>query len=401
MIYDHIIVGSGLAALGAAMATRPEEHVLVLAGNQEGQFNYYNSARTTPCAFDGCGGLGNAWHGVIPMNLQGALPISDVDAYASFLSKFYPGNIQSHLGKDCLFVPWAPVRPMVHWKTMQGTRGDRLRWIASTAQRIQTEGHLSVVHSAEGASFKAHQVWVAAGAVQTPFLLSRSFGQGLARSHISDHALCYVGLVEDGIAPSVTRHRQGVIFQAFYNDQRDTLYTRRPARFAYRNLDFGIEQRAVFGMPTGTAIAKIAKRLSPGLLAEAFFNKMGLFPRADLYSIYAQTVVEDAYLLQDSDQPLSVISDNIQAATQLARKQAPFTKLTPSKRNDLYIPGIHLHNSVHLEALHALSINTPGSSINVVDASVVRNIGPEHHSFKVMFGAYASVQRNRETRLSH
>ena len=70
MIYDHIIVGSGLAALGAAMATRPEEHVLVLAGNQEGQFNYYNSARTTPCAFDGFGGLGNAWHGVIPMNLR-------------------------------------------------------------------------------------------------------------------------------------------------------------------------------------------------------------------------------------------------------------------------------------------------------------------------------------------
>lgn len=392
MIYDHIIVGSGLAALGAALATRPEEHLLVLAGNQNGQYNYYNATRTTPCSFDGLGGLGNAWHGVIPMNLLGAFPIKQIDAYASFLDKLYPGNIRNHLGSDSLFVPWAPIRPMRHWKLMANSRDNNFNWITSTAKSIRPKGELTEVHTTDGLNLKARRVWIAAGATQTPFLLERSFGSGIARSHISDHALCYVGLVSDHRAPKVTRHKQGVMFEAFYNEHRDTLYTRRPARFAYRKLDFGIEQRAVFGMPTGTAITKIAKRLSPGLLAEAFYNKIGLFPQANLYSIYAQKAVEDAYVLQDSSQPLSPILENIQTATHLARHQAPFSTLTASKRNDLYIPGIHLHNSIHTDALHSLGINQPGSSINVVDASVVNDIGPEHHSFKVMFGAYASVQ---------
>lgn len=374
------------------MAVRPGERLLVLAGTPEGQFDYYDATRSVPCSFSGPGGLGNAWHGVIPMNLQGKLPIDDAVAYATFLKSFYSGNVSAHLGSDRLLVPWTPIRPLSHWTRLVQERGDRLTWLRMAADRVQTDGDLAVVHTTDGGSFKGQRVWIAAGATRTPFLLERSFGSGIARDFISDHALCYVGLVDDGVAPEVKQERAGVLFQAFYNDQRDTLYTRRPARFAYRNLDVGIEQRAVFGMPTGTAATKIARRLSPGLLAEAFFNKFGLFPRAGVYSIYAQRAVEDAYALKDNKLPLTACQDNIRAETHLARSQAPFPGLKPSKRNDLYIPGIHLHNSIRPGALDALGINQAGSSINVVDASVVREIGPEHHSFKVMFGAYKSVQ---------
>ncbi|MEY4764749.1 MAG: hypothetical protein RI907_1422 [Pseudomonadota bacterium] len=392
MIHDHIIVGSGLSALGAAMAISPQASLLVLAGEPQGQFTYYDASGAVPCSFGGAGGLGNAWHGVIPMNLGGRLAVADTAAYAAFLEQFYPGAPRTQLGSDQLFVPWHPIRPLDHWGPMRQARGERLTWVEASALHIAREGDLMAVRASNGSSLRCRRLWLAAGATRTPFLLERSFGQGIARPFISDHALCYVGLVQDRRAPRVSQQRQGVFFEAFYNAARDTLYTRRPARFAYRKLDFGIEQRAVFGMPTGTAVAKIAKRLSPGLLAEAFFNKFGVFAQANTYSIYAQRVVEDAYQFSDTAQPLKACLANIQAETQAAREQAPFAGLTPSKRNDLYIPGIHLHNSIQPGALASLGINQPGASIHVVDPSVVRNIGPEHHSFKVMHSAHTTVQ---------
>ena len=397
MSYDHIIIGSGLAALGAAMAVRPVERLLILAGSPDGQFSYYDDRRSVPCSFSGPGGMGNAWHGVIPLSVTGQLAVDDVAGFADFLNKFYPGSIGSQLGQDRLFVPWAPIRPLAHWKRLSRELQDTITWVSTIAERIEPHGDLAVVHTADGLSFKGRRIWIAAGAASTPFLLERSFGSGIARNFISDHALCYVGLVDDGVAPRVSRHRQGVVFEAFYNDRRDTLYTRRPARFAYRELDFGIEQRAVFGMPTGTVIAKIAKRMSPGLLAEAFYNKAGLFPQTDLYSVYAQRVVEDAYALTDGPLPLTVLQDNIQTTTRLAREQAPFRALTPSRRNDLYIPGIHLHNSIRHGMLQTLGLNQTGSVVNVVDSSAVRDIGPEHHSFRVMFRAYSAVRSSQAT----
>ena len=244
---------------------------------------------------------------------------------------------------------------------------------------------------ADGQTHRARHVWIGAGCLQTPFLLNRSFHPGIARDHVSDHALCYVGMVGQRAGPRVARHREGAFFEAFYGERRDTLYTLRPARFEYRQLDHGIEQRAVFGMPTGSAMRKIARRLSPGLLAEAFFNRFGLFPQAACYSVYGQTAVRDAYALRDAELPIVARTEVIAEATRSAREHAPFAGLRPSRRNDLYIPGIHLHHSVHVPALQSLGINEPGGSIHVIDASVTTEIGPEHHSFNVMFRAFNAV----------
>ena len=158
-----------------------------------------------------------------------------------------------------------------------------------------------------------------------------------------------------------------------------------------QGVDHGIEQRAVFGLPTGSAIAKITRRMSPGLLVEAFYNRFGLFASAPRHSVYAQVLVRDAYTIAGDGTVLRPDTAAIRAATGAARAQAPFPGVRPSQRPELHIPGIHLHHSVDLDALAHAGGGDPSFPVRVVDASVLREIGPEHHSFKMMLAAHDSA----------
>ena len=66
MDFDDIVIGSGLAALGAVLGTDAHRRVLVIGNPALGSFTYYDERQTVPCSYSGAGGLGNDWHGVIP-----------------------------------------------------------------------------------------------------------------------------------------------------------------------------------------------------------------------------------------------------------------------------------------------------------------------------------------------
>ena len=59
-----------------------------------------------------------------------------------------------------------------------------------------------------------------------------------------------------------------------------------------------------------------------------------------------------------------------------------------SQRPEIHLPGIHLHHSLDLPALARAGVNQAGSPVQVVDASVLTEIGPDHHSFKMMLSAH-------------
>jgi hypothetical protein len=63
-----------------------------------------------------------------------------------------------------------------------------------------------------------------------------------------------------------------------------------------------------------------------------------------------------------------------------------------SRRPDIFLPSIHLHHSVDVQALTRAGVNEPHSKVQVVDASVLRDIGPDHHSFKLMVGGFRRAQ---------
>jgi len=56
-----------------------------------------------------------------------------------------------------------------------------------------------------------------------------------------------------------------------------------------------------------------------------------------------------------------------------------------------------LHHSLEPEALAAAGLNTHSSRVQVADASVLPDIGPDHHSFRLMLAAslHAAALTNR------
>ncbi|MBP8235290.1 MAG: hypothetical protein KAY22_23620, partial [Rhizorhabdus sp.] len=68
-MYDDIVIGSGLTALGTVLGLPAARRVLVIAGPQDGQLSHYQAGRPAPSSYLGFGGLGRYWHGVIPTGL--------------------------------------------------------------------------------------------------------------------------------------------------------------------------------------------------------------------------------------------------------------------------------------------------------------------------------------------
>ncbi len=397
MEYDDIVIGSGLSAIATVLGLPVTRRVLVLCGPAVAATQYYDATRAAPCSHLGFGGLGNFWHGVIPtggrMNFAG-IEMAD---FERLFHLFYPKvELASRLGLPFLFVPWRPIRPQFVWRQLLIQREGRLKLVHQSATRIAIESNHAAVW-AENGQLYAGRVWVCAGALQTPALLDRSLDRKVSRKTVSDHVLCYIGLIDraahSGIVPErVERTRAGLWIKARYNEARTGLFTLRPARFAYSQLDYGIEQRAVFGLPTGSAIAKILRAASAGLIAEALYNRAGLFSGSRFQSVYAQLAVPDAHWLHTGDAPVSMRTDVIRATIDIVRASPAWSQVLPSRRPELFLPVIHLHNSVDRELLRNSGINEPACPVQVADASVYEHIGPEHHSFKMMAAAYARAK---------
>jgi hypothetical protein len=397
--FDDIVIGSGLSALGVILGLPARRKILVIAGPAPGRLQYYDGTGRVPSAYLGRGGLGRFWHGVIPSTLSPNFTNVSVDDFVDLFTRFYPyAGSRSRIGTTSLFVPYRPIRPLREWRRAEARGGGNLVIVDEAATRLDEAGDgIRVVagqHEHRGA-----RLWIAAGALHTPALV-RQLRVGVSQKEaVSDHVIVYAGQIDRRVhravaPPSVTRTRDGIWTDGHLNSSGSALFTLRPARFSYKRLDEGVEQRAVFGLPTGGMIAKLARAATPGLLAEAMFNKFGLFPNANMLSVYAQLRVPDGYALDVETGALHARRAAIVAAIETALSDVPWAaEMSPTRRRDLYLNGIHLHGSLDAAALEGLGINRPQDPIQIVDASVAGDIGCEHHSFKLMAGAFARARR--------
>jgi hypothetical protein len=381
--FDHIIVGSGLTALAVFLGLPRELRVAVVRGPQPGRTLLYDQRQNVPCAHLGPGGLGNFWHGVIPLwaDAHDAQPVDQL------LDRFYPGTRCN--GDDApkrLLVPWRPVRPLRVWR---GEASPRLTMIDGCAEKLTCDDLGASVRIAER-TIRARRVWLAAGALHTPMLLADSFGPDLARPVVDDHVICYLGQSRQQPPPQVRRGRHGLTLEAVATGS--ALLTRRPARFDFRQLDRGVELRAAFGLPTAGLVAKLCRVPSPGLWAEALYNRTGLLAASEVYSVYAQVVVKSAYRLGRGDHPVEPRPDALLEAIQTAHATAP-SDILPTRQPTSCLPGIHLHHSVNLTACAREGLQEDSSPIVIADASVLSDLGPSHHSFRAMARAYALARR--------
>ncbi|WP_332818458.1 hypothetical protein [Sphingopyxis sp.] len=394
MHYDDIIIGSGLSALAVALGLREAQRrrVLVIAGAESGLRTYPGA--NVPAARGGRGGMGEYWHGVIPLSLHHRPAGLDDDSWVRLADHFYPSaDLGGHIGHAQYFVPRRPIRPADHFAAL-ASQGE-VEIADVDAVRIepgQGVGETQGVITADR-QFSARRLWVCAGALATPALLARSgLIDGDARS-VSDHIIGYAGQVDadeatESMMATVRRGPEGVFFPFRFGGAHDHFFTLRPARFDFAKVDAGIAKRAVFGLPTSRIVSGLAGNISPGLIAEAFYNKFGLFAHAPRYSVYFQTLAADAYLL-DADGGLALNPDRgAGGATAAPNATVPFANVARTRQPELYIPGIHLHGSLTQPECEHFGPEREFCNIHLVDAAALRDIGPEHHSFAMMAAAY-------------
>jgi hypothetical protein len=397
VIFDDIVVGSGLGALGVVLGLPANRRILVIGGPIAGRFNYYDHTRTKVCAYIGHGGLGTYWHGVISTGGAQNFVGARAGYFQQLARHFYPHtDMSERLGKPWLFVPWRPVRPNAEWARLKAQRCDRLTFLHDVVSHFVQRSDGVSVHTA-ASSHRGLRVWICAGALHSPALLERSLNARVARPFVSDHVLCYLGKIDRYRTrvepPKVERTRDGLWFEGRYDDQVRALHTRRPARFAFRRLDHGIERRRAFGRPTGNRLGSIVRGASLGLIAEALYNRTGLFRDARVQSVYAQVNVPDAHEFRSSDAQLTMRRDVIRALVDDVRANPLWTDMQKSERPDIFIPSTHLHHSVDSEALAREGVGGPESRVQVVDASTLCDAGPDHHTFKLMASAFERAQQ--------
>lgn len=391
MVYDDLIIGSGLTALATVYGLGQRNRVCVLAGSDQPELQWYDELCRIPCANSGFGGLGAYWHGVIAMGAPSAFFEADRVLFEELFSRFYPEPLESRFGQPWLFIPYRPIRPAHHWKKLCAER-ENLSMINGKVDRIERIGHVWKAYM-KGGAYQARRIWLAAGTLATPALLEKSTGlSGSARRSVSDHVILYLGqldrrLHQQVLPPHVEHKTSGIWMSASYDAAGTGLITTKPARFSYATLDHGIEQRSAFGLPISGLLAKLCSAGSLGLISESLFNKLGLFPNADRLSAYAQIQISDAYLMNLNDAGLTPNVERIQNGIRDFRTALQWPELECTRKPNLFIRGIHLHNSIDMKVLAKTGVLDDGSLI-VVDASGIANIGPEHHSFKMMVRAY-------------
>lgn len=391
MYYDDIIIGAGLSALAVAVGLRGgNRRILVLAGSDSG-FRYYPGA-STPAAYAGRGGMGGYWHGVIPLSLQFRPEGLDDKSWARLAHYFYPtASLADHIGRDQYFVPRRPIRPASY--LAQFARMGEIEMTDIDATRIELESDGSQRIFTADDDFRGRRIWMCAGALGTPGVLARSGLIASGERAVSDHIIGYAGQIrrDDASATlmsSVRRDRDGVFFPFRFSKTRDHFFSLRPARFDFAKIDAGITKRAVFGLPTNRIVSGLLGNASPGLVAEALFNKFGLFAQAALYSVYFQTMATDAYILHDDGNISPSFDIDVRDAIASAHASIPFADIARTNHPDLYIPGIHLHGSLTRAECEHFGSASELRNIHLVDAATLRGIGPEHHSFAMMAAAY-------------
>lgn len=393
MVFDDVVVGSGLTGLATVMGLVGRgRRVRVVADYSNGILQHYGTSQT-PSAYRGQGGLGRYWHGVIPLSATSDVP---VEKLAALIELFYSSSaVRAHLGGQQLLVPWKPIRPFTHLKRLQ-ENDPNLEIDPRRASALHDEAKGMAV-SVEGERVLARRVWLAAGATATPGLLATYLGTSAdIPRRISDHVIAYGGQVsaDEQAAENLRtlrRCRDGLLLPTQYDENRTTLYMLRPAKFEFSELDYGFEQRAVFGLPTSKATAKIAGHLSAGLVAEALFNRTGLGKNARRYNVYFQVAVPTVYDLEANGElgppDLSLVAKVIAKA----REAHPFEQMQMTTKPELFLPGIHLHGSLLSTEQETLKAHP---ALRVVDASNLDNPGPDHHSFRLMALSYDAALRS-------
>lgn len=386
---DLIIIGSGLAGLGAARAVAEAGAKALLITDHEDEVEFYTPRQILRAL--GLGGTSRYWHGVIPT--EGA-----DQALQSQVAAFYRAPETIWAG-DNLFVPRVPVRTADHFAALPGVA---VRPAHVTALAPGPDGFVLTLQDGTdlSAPLSASRVVLAAGVLGTLDLLA---GAGLAPAEtwIGDHICGFVGMIDRAALEAVLsrpmvadRGPDGYAVPALTSADGRVLFTFRPARLEMRDPVRQNRGGPKFAASKGRILRDLILSGSFGRLAEAVALKTGRGFVTDKYAIHFQAECPQCHRWRAGghrDGPKDAPKD---AALQHAFDRDAVTAHVAGQAQAAFgietLPVQDYYYGTHLFGAQGLTAPLPDGLV-VADATTRPAIGGGHHSFDQMTRAHGAV----------
>lgn len=294
--YNHLLVGSGIAAFGVANQ-RDVEAII----NPKGRRGLIMdpSMPNSVLEYIGNGGNSDRWHGVISLLSNEVYSHKQMKKINSFLKKRYLFNT-SHLEllkNGYSFIPFKPFRPFKRKYSCVNSIDEKVLKINIDNNRIKIITDLS--------EYTSNKLTLACGSLSTALIFATS---GMLKSSwtCEDHMVGYFGQIKfkNRLRFGVIRTRKGH-FKKYHriqlSDSRIMYVNLRPALFKYKDFTVANREANVFGNDVKSIIAMLLKKMNISLIIEALYNKFGLtFVKTKCFNIVGHVSIPDIVEWKDN-----------------------------------------------------------------------------------------------------
>lgn len=389
MIYDLVIVGSGPVALSCLLSAPSNLKIAVISHSDRGE--YIRDSFGDKAYINRYGGGLDAWHGVLSSNLFLKHYPDELDFYIKFFKFFYPEkNINNNLfGFQKIFIP----KKKISSKNLNELLKERtnIKLFFDEVLHIDESKVINIYGKNE--KYLSNRVILAAGAIGTAKILNNS-QLGQINKFIGNHIIGYgqynISTNNEFVKSEYSRYGHFKNIEISSIKGKEFMSYQRPSLFDFRNSKILGKYKTVYSRTKKEIYSTIIKSMSPGLFAEAFYNRYGYWFKTNKANTYLQIESSNVYELDNkfniivSEKNINLFVDNV---------------VQNSKFNDLdiktIVSGIHFFNTIN-------KISDVGSCSNkddwqkkiiVADSSVLKKIGGSHHTFSLMSMASLSMQR--------
>ncbi|MEM8858758.1 MAG: hypothetical protein AAGD96_10585 [Chloroflexota bacterium] len=371
---DVAIVGSGLAALGAAWAASDLGLSPTVFSDDRNEIEFYNPSQILRVL--GLGGTTKHWHGVVPFKPH-------EDELIHILERSY-GPLDLDLQADRLFVPKLPLRSRNFFSKIEG-----LRILNTCVEDIMKEDDGAVLSLSDGELFRPKLIVLAAGVLGTLDLLQKA---NLAPNQIliGDHICGFVGMIKrDRLERILQTKLQAKKTNSGYHVPCKTsldgriLFTFRPAKWEMKSPQKQIRGGPKFAASRKKVMFDLVRSASFGRLAEAVALKTGFGFSADTYAIHFQAECKNCHKYTHGDR-LEPIFEAKEIAAHVCEQAAKIFGISA-------LPDQEFYFGTHLFGAQALDTDKLRNTI-IVDSTDQESIGGAHHSMRQMARAYTRTQ---------
>ena len=378
--FKHIVIGSGLSASSVcnALELKNEKDYLVISPDSE-RLIRSNVAGVNDYLIENIGfqGLSKFWHGVFATS-DFAREKSKNFFQKFFNHKFY-AELKPYLEEDYLFIPKTP-KSYLQFSLNKKRAGVYEKGIVTNIKKIESGYEVKINNKL---IISCEFVWCCAGVFGTATLLEKS---KLAKKNakLSDHLVGYIGQTR---YPKTKVVHLGEGHLKKIERLKGAILQFRPAFMDFKNIKKAVDLRNTFANLRSKIYEKLLLSFSPGLINEGMYNKLGIYMETEKKNVFFQLESKNCYNVEGNNLIL-----NSKGQNDIFELKKEFALMFDTPPLQKIKPFSHLHYFNSIESLDdQIGSLTESKNFTVCDSSILKKIGPTHHSLRNMYSIFESI----------